>query len=61
MIVGERDEQMLDINRNAVERMLTEVRLEVVPGATHFFEEAGALDQVAQLTANWFRERLTHG
>jgi dienelactone hydrolase len=61
MIVGERDEQMLDINRSAVERMLTEVRLEVVPGATHFFKEPGALDRVAQLAADWFRERLTHG
>ena len=61
MIVGERDEQVLDINRSAVERMLTEARLEVVAGATHFFDEAGTLDQVAQLTADWFRERLTHG
>ena len=49
------------INRRAAERMLTEVRVEVVPGATHFFEEAGALDQVARLTADWFRERLTLG
>jgi dienelactone hydrolase len=58
LIVGERDEHVLDINRHAVERMLTEVRLEVVPGATHFFEEAGTLDQVGQLAADWFRERL---
>jgi putative phosphoribosyl transferase len=58
LIVGERDEQVLDINRRALERMLTEARLEVVPGATHFFEEAGKLDHVAQLTADWFRERL---
>jgi len=59
LIVGERDEQALDINRRAAERMLTEVRLEVVAGATHFFEEAGALDQVARLAADWFHERLT--
>lgn len=61
LIVGERDEQVLDVNRRAVERMLSDVRLEVVPGATHFFGEAGALDQVAQLAADWFRERLTLG
>jgi dienelactone hydrolase len=61
LIVGERDEQVLDLNRRAAERMLSDVRLEVVPGATHFFEEAGALDQVARLTADWFRERLTLG
>jgi len=61
LIVGERDEQALDINRRAAERMLTEVRLEVVAGATHFFEEAGAIDQVAQLAADWFHERLTLG
>lgn len=61
LIVGEHDEQVLDINRRAAERMLTEVRLEVVRGATHFFEEAGALDQVSQLAADWFRERLTLG
>ena len=61
LIVGERDDQVLDINHRAAERMLSEVRLEVVPGAGHFFEEAGALDQVAQLAADWFRERLTLG
>jgi dienelactone hydrolase len=61
LIVGERDDQVLDINRRAAERMLTEVRLEVVPGATHFFAEPGALDRVAQLAADWFRERLTLG
>jgi putative phosphoribosyl transferase len=61
MIVGEHDAQVLDINRRAAERMLTEVRLEVVRGATHFFEEVGALDQVSQLAADWFRERLTLG
>jgi dienelactone hydrolase len=61
LIVGERDHQALDLNRRAAERMLTEVRLEVVPGATHFFEEAGALAQVAQLTRDWFHERLVPG
>jgi putative phosphoribosyl transferase len=58
LIVGQRDEQALDINLRAAEGMLTEVRVEIVPGATHFFEEPGALAQVAQLTREWFRARL---
>jgi putative phosphoribosyl transferase len=39
-------------------RMRSEVRLEVVPGATHLFEEAGALEIVARLARNWFRQHL---
>jgi putative phosphoribosyl transferase len=58
LIVGERDDQALDINMRAAERMLTEVRLEIIPGATHFFEEPGALAQVGQLTRDWFRAHL---
>ena len=61
LIVGERDDQVLDINRRAADRMMTEVRLEVVVGATHFFAEPGTLDEVAKLAADWFRERLTLG
>jgi dienelactone hydrolase len=61
LIVGELDHQVLDNNRRAAERMLTEVRLEVVRGATHFFEEPGALDTVARLAADWFRDRLIVG
>jgi putative phosphoribosyl transferase len=61
LIVGEHDDQVLDINRRAADRMLTDVRLEVVSGATHFFTEPGTLDQVAQLASDWFRERLTLG
>lgn len=58
LIVGERDDQVLDINQRAAERMLTEVRLEIIPGATHLFEEPGALAQVGQLTRDWFRTHL---
>ena len=61
LIVGERDEQAMDINMRAAERMLTEVRLEIVAGATHFFEEPGALAQVAQLSRDWFRAHLVTG
>jgi putative phosphoribosyl transferase len=59
LIVGELDDQVLDVNRRAMERMLSEVRLEVVPGASHLFEEPGTLAQVADLTSAWFTERLT--
>jgi len=61
LIVGARDEQVLDINRRAAERMLSDVRLEVVAGATHFFTEPGALDRVAELAVDWFSQRLTLG
>jgi putative phosphoribosyl transferase len=56
LIVGGRDEEVLRLNRAALERMRgAEARLEVVPGATHLFEEPGALEQVAALASAWFR------
>ena len=58
LIVGGRDETVLELNRRADERMRCERRLEVVPGATHLFEEPGALEQVADLAAAWFTEHL---
>lgn len=54
LIVGGEDHLVLDLNRQAFERLTTEKRLAVVPGATHLFEEPGALDQVADLAADWF-------
>ncbi|GEL18811.1 phosphoribosyltransferase family protein [Pseudonocardia asaccharolytica] len=59
LIVGGRDEVVLDLNRQAQARMRCENRLAVVPGATHLFEEAGALEQVAALARDWFVDRLT--
>jgi len=58
LIVGGRDETVLELNRRASERMRCQRRLEVVPGATHLFEEPGALEQVADLAAAWFTEHL---
>jgi putative phosphoribosyl transferase len=55
LIVGGNDEPVLDLNRVALARLRTEKRLEVVPGATHLFEEPGALEQVADLAGDWFR------
>lgn len=59
LIVGGFDEQVLQLNRHAAERMSAETRLEVVPGATHLFEEVGKLEEVARLASSWFLERLS--
>jgi putative phosphoribosyl transferase len=58
LIVGARDHQVLRLNEAAMRRMRSEVGLEVVPGATHLFEEAGALETVARLARDWFRLHL---
>jgi putative phosphoribosyl transferase len=58
LIVGGRDEVVLELNRQAQARLWCEHALEVVPGATHLFEEPGALDQVAALAARWFTRYL---
>jgi dienelactone hydrolase len=58
LIVGGRDKLVLDLNRDASRRLSSEHRLEVVPGATHLFEEPGALEQVGELAAGWFRRWL---
>jgi putative phosphoribosyl transferase len=56
LVVGERDEEVLRLNRAALGRMSrADARLEVVPGATHLFEEAGALGRVAVIASQWFR------
>jgi putative phosphoribosyl transferase len=54
LVVGERDEAVLQLNQRAQQKMRCEVKLEIIPGATHLFEEAGALDQVARLACDWF-------
>jgi putative phosphoribosyl transferase len=58
LVVGSRDPEVLELNRRAAARMRVPVRLEVVPGAGHLFEEAGTLEAVAELAARWFREHL---
>lgn len=58
LIVGGADPIVLDLNRHAAKRMTCEVRLEVVPRATHLFEESGALEHVAGLARRWFLGRL---
>lgn len=58
LIVGGNDVEVLELNREAERRLRCEKRLEVVPGATHLFEEPGALERVADLAAGWFGKYL---
>jgi putative phosphoribosyl transferase len=58
LIVGEDDRDVVDLNRRAMARMQGEVRLEIVPGASHLFHEPGALEAVAHLAGNWFTSHL---
>jgi putative phosphoribosyl transferase len=58
LIVGGRDLQVLELNRAAMARMQAETRLEIVPGASHLFEEPGTLEVVARLARDWFLRYL---
>ena len=60
-IVGGGDTTVIDLNRGAIEQMTCLKRLEIVPGATHLFEEAGALDRVVDLASDWFQTYLGAG
>ena len=55
LVVGSEDRVVLDLNRDAAARLTCPHELAVVPGATHLFEEPGALEQVAGLAAAWFK------
>jgi len=59
LIVGERDPAVLEINQQALPKIPAETHLAIVPGASHVFEESGALEQVANLPRGWFAEHLT--
>jgi putative phosphoribosyl transferase len=58
LIVGGDDIPVIAMNRAAAARMRAEVRIEIIPGASHLFEEPGALERVADLAARWFAEHL---
>jgi putative phosphoribosyl transferase len=58
LIVGERDPVVVELNRRAARKLAGEPRLEIIPGATHLFEEPGALELVAGLTESWFLRHL---
>jgi dienelactone hydrolase len=58
LIVGGRDESVLGLNRQALSRLTCIKELVAIPGASHLFEETGALEKVAALAADWFKTRL---
>jgi putative phosphoribosyl transferase len=59
LIVGGADAPVIGMNEEALERLRVEARLEIVPRATHLFEEPGTLEEVARLAADWFARFLT--
>ena len=59
LIVGGLDVPVIQMNRDAMRRMRGEVKLEIVPGATHLFEEPGTLERVAELAGDWFAHYLS--
>jgi putative phosphoribosyl transferase len=61
LIVGGNDVPVIRMNEEALGRLHVEKRLEIVSGATHLFEEVGALEEVARLAADWFVRYLTPG
>jgi len=58
LIVGGDDREVIELNQSAMKHIHAEARLEIVPGATHLFEEPGALDRVAALAGEWFEQHL---
>jgi putative phosphoribosyl transferase len=61
LIVGGRDYAVIRLNQEAYEQLRCVKQLVIVPGATHLFEEPGALEEVARLAAGWFRRHLPPG
>jgi dienelactone hydrolase len=61
LIVGGRDETVVELNERAFAALRCDKQLKIVPGATHLFEEPGALERVAELSARWFSQRLGAG
>jgi putative phosphoribosyl transferase len=58
LIVGDRDDVVIGLNQQALARLRRPKELRIVPGATHLFEEPGALDQVSRLAREWFERYL---
>ena len=56
--VGSHDETVIELNQDAYARLRCEKELRVIPGATHLFEEPGALEQVADYAADWLKRHL---
>lgn len=60
LIVGGRDDVVIELNRQAQMKLHCENQLVIVPGATHLFEEPGALERVSELASDWFLSHLGH-
>ena len=58
LIVGGNDDVVIELNKSAFEQLNGIKKLEIVPGATHLFEEPGKLDEVARLASAWFKQFL---
>jgi len=58
LIVGGEDHVVIDLNEQARAQMKCECKIEIVPGATHLFEEPGALEEVAKLASDWFVKHI---
>ena len=58
LIVGERDDAVVHLNKEASQHLRCLKKLSIIPGATHLFEEPGALEKVASLAASWFKNHL---
>jgi putative phosphoribosyl transferase len=58
LLVGGWDTEVIELNRQAQRKMTNQNKLEIIPGATHLFEEPGKLEIVAKLSANWFLRYL---
>lgn len=59
LIVGGEDDVVIELNEQARDRMRCEVKLEIIQGATHLFEEPGALEKVAKLASDWFLNHIS--
>jgi putative phosphoribosyl transferase len=60
LVVGGEDHVVIDMNEQARAQMKCECKIDIVPGATHLFEEPGALEQVAKLASDWFLGHIGH-
>ena len=58
LIVGGNDTSVIELNKEAYEKLVSMKKLAIVPRATHLFEESGALEKVGELALNWFLEKM---
>lgn len=58
LIVGEKDQPVIEMNQQALAQLSGEKKLEIVPGASHLFEEPGALEEIAKMARQWFDQYL---